>query len=123
MQLTRSSILIKKIVSERLGSSIPSGYDRDSSASVLIRRKRSRASPRIKQAGPRPNVDSALSTEASTTDVPEILASSLCPIRRIERRVTLKPAVTAFSLFFARWSWHSQNLIVVRWFARKSLNA
>ena len=123
MKFTRSSISIEKVISERFRSSVSSGYDRDPPAGVLVRRKRSRASPRIKQASSRPHMDPALSAEASTTDIPEVLASSLCPIWRIERRVTSKPTVTAFNLFLARWSWHSQNLVIVRWFARKSFNA
>ena len=123
MQFARSSITFEKVIPERLGSSISFGHNRDPPTSVLIPRECSRTPSRVEQASPRLDVDPALSAEASTADVPEVLASSLCPIRRIERRVTLKPAVTAFSLFFARWSWHSQNLIVVRWFARKSLNA
>ena len=123
MQFTRSSISIEKVVSERFRSSVSSGYDRDSSASALIRRKRSRASPRIKQASSRPHMDPALSAEASTTDIPEVFAPSLCPIRWIESRIASEPDVAAFGLFLNRWYWYSLNLIFVRWFARKSLNA
>ena len=58
---------------------------------------------------------SALPSETSTTDIPEVLAFSLRPVWRVQRRVSLKPVIMLLRLFFIHARWYPRGLII-RWF-------